>query len=128
MELEVTETSAVGNFNQARSFIEYCKTQGIGLALDDFGTGMSSFEYLKSLPFDVVKIDGSFVKDMHKDPTDKAVIRYIQEISALRNQETVAEFVETQEDVDVLREIGVTYGQGYFLGKPQPLSDSLKSE
>ena len=123
--LEVTETSAVGNFNQARAFIEYCKNLGIGLALDDFGTGMSSFEYLKSLPFDVVKIDGSFVKDMHTDPTDKAVIRYIQEISALRNQKTVAEYVETEDDVNVLREIGITYGQGYHLGKPKPLSEWL---
>lgn len=123
LELEVTETSAVGNFNHARSFIDFCKNQGIGLALDDFGTGMSSFEYLKSLPFDVVKIDGSFVKDMHTDPTDKAVIRYIQEISALRQQETIAEYVETQEDVDVLRDIGITYGQGYHLGKPKPLLD-----
>lgn len=127
LELEVTETSAVGNFNQAKEFIEYCKNLGIGLALDDFGTGMSSFEYLKSLPFDVVKIDGSFVKDMHNDPSDKAVIRYIQEISSFRNQKTVAEFVETQEDVDTLREIGVTYGQGYFLGKPKPLSEWLEN-
>lgn len=125
LELEVTETSAVGNFSQANDFITWLKSVGIGLALDDFGTGMSSFEYLKSLPFDVVKIDGSFVKDMHTDPTDKAVIKYIQEIAEFRGQETVAEYVETAEDVDALREIGVTYGQGYFLGKPKPLSEWL---
>ncbi|HIP30189.1 MAG TPA: EAL domain-containing protein, partial [Sulfurospirillum arcachonense] len=95
---------------------------GIGLALDDFGTGMSSFEYLKNLPFDVVKIDGSFVKDMHTDPTDKAVIKYIQEIASLKGQETVAEYVETRKDVDELTKIGITYGQGYFLGKPKSLS------
>lgn len=123
LELEITETSAVGNFSQAQNFIAWLKNVGIGLALDDFGTGMSSFEYLKSLPFDVVKIDGSFVKDMHKDPTDHAVIRYIHEISALRNQKTVAEYVETQADVDALTAIGITYGQGYFLGKPKPLTD-----
>lgn len=127
LELEVTETSAVGNFSQAQGFINWLKNVGIGLALDDFGTGMSSFEYLKSLPFDVVKIDGSFVKDMHKDPSDKAVIRYIHEISELRNQKTVAEYVETQQDVDVLTEIGITYGQGYFLGKPKPLTDWLNT-
>ena len=86
---------------------------------------MSSFEYLKSLPFDVVKIDGSFVKDMHKDPSDKAVIRYIHEISELRGQKTVAEYVETQADLDELTAIGITYGQGYFLGKPKPLTDWL---
>lgn len=125
--LEITETAAVGSFNQANRFIAWLKKTHISLALDDFGTGMSSFEYLKSLPFDVVKIDGSFVKDMHTDPSDKAVIRYIQEISALRNQDTVAEYVETQQDVEELTRIGVTYGQGYHLGKPKPLSEWLNA-
>lgn len=125
LELEITETSAVGNFNQAKSFIEYFRNLGIGLALDDFGTGMSSFEYLKSLPFDVVKIDGCFIKDMHTDPTDKAIIRHIHEISGLRNQKTVAEYVESQTDLTELTKIGITYGQGYFLGKPKPLTDWL---
>lgn len=125
LELEVTETSAVGNFTQANEFILWLKNIGIGLALDDFGTGMASFEYLKSMPFDVVKIDGSFVKDMHTDPIDRAVIKYIHEISELKGQETIAEYVETQEDVNALKEIGITYGQGYFLGKPKPLQDWL---
>ncbi len=125
LELEITESSAIGNINQANEFISWLKSQKIGLALDDFGTGMASFEYLKSLPFDVVKIDGSFVKDMHTDPTDKAVIKYIQEIAQLKGQETVAEYVETKEDVDELTAIGVTYGQGYYLGKPRALSSWL---
>jgi len=125
LELEVTESSAIGSFNMANEFINYLKDKKIGLALDDFGTGMASFEYLKSMPFDVVKIDGSFVKDMHTDPTDKAVIKYIQEIAELKGQETVAEYVETKEDVDELRKIGITYGQGYFLGKPRSLSSWL---
>jgi len=123
LELEVTETSSIGNLVQAQEFIQYCKQHGIGFALDDFGTGMSSFEYLKNLPFDIVKIDGSFVRDMLIDPVDNAMIRYTHEISKLRNQETVAEYVETQADVDELRRIGITYGQGYFLGKPRPLTD-----
>lgn len=123
--LEVTETSAVGNFNLAKNFIRWLQDNQISLALDDFGTGMSSFEYLKSLPFDVVKIDGSFVKDMHTDPSDQAVIRYIQEIATLRNQETIAEYVETQQDVEALKAIGITYGQGYHLGKPKPLIEWL---
>lgn len=125
LELEVTETSSIGNLVQAQEFISYCKQQGIGFALDDFGTGMSSFEYLKNLPFDIVKIDGSFVRDMLTDPVDHAMIRYTHEISKLRNQETVAEYVETQDDVNELRKIGITYGQGYFLGKPRPLSEWL---
>jgi EAL domain-containing protein (putative c-di-GMP-specific phosphodiesterase class I) len=123
--LEVTETSAVGDLSQAIDFIKYCQRVGIEFALDDFGTGMSSFEYLKHLPFDVVKIDGSFIKDMHKDPIDLAVIRYIHEICQLRQQETVAEYVETAEDVAALRQIGITYAQGYYLGKPKPLREWL---
>lgn len=125
LELEITETSAIGNFSQANEFIKWLKNVGIGLALDDFGTGMASFEYLKSLPFDIIKIDGSFIKDMHTDPTDKAVIKYIHEIASLKEQETVAEYVETQEDVDELTKIGITYGQGYFLGKPKALKEWL---
>ena len=125
LELEVTESSAIGNFNMANEFIKWLKEQKIGLALDDFGTGMASFEYLKSLPFDVIKVDGSFVKDMHKDPVDKAVIKYIQEIAQLKGQETVAEYVETKEDVEELTKIGITYGQGFYLGKPRPLTTWL---
>lgn len=127
LELEITETSSIGNLVQAQEFIEFCKQAGIGFALDDFGTGMSSFEYLKNLPFDVIKIDGSFVRDMLTDPFDHAMIRYTHEMSKLRNQETVAEYVETQADVDELRKIGITYGQGYFLGKPRPLASWLVS-
>lgn len=126
LELEITESSAIGNFNMANEFISWLKEQKIGLALDDFGTGMASFEYLKSLPFDVIKIDGSFVKDMHKDPTDKAVIKYIQEIAQLKGQKTVAEYIETKEDVEELKKLGITYGQGYYLGKPRPLKSWLE--
>ncbi len=126
LELEVTESSAIGSFNMANEFISWIKSKKIGLALDDFGTGMASFEYLKSMPFDVVKIDGSFIKDMHKDPTDKAVIKYIQEIASFKGQKTVAEYVETKEDIEELRAIGITYGQGYYLGKPRALSSWLE--
>jgi|GEM_PF-814789 len=126
LELEVTESSAIGNFNRANEFIGWLKNKGIGLALDDFGTGMASFEYLKCMPFDIVKIDGSFVKEMHNDPADKAVIKYIHEIATLKGQKTVAEYVETQQDVDTLTQIGITYGQGYHLGKPRSLSSWLE--
>ncbi len=125
LEMEITETSAVGNLNQATDFINFCRDRGIGFALDDFGTGMASFEYLKHLPFNVVKIDGSFVRDMLSDPFDHTMICYTHDISQLRNQETVAEYVETEEEVNELRKIGITYGQGYFLGKPMPLNDWL---
>lgn len=125
LEMEITETSAVGNLNQATDFINFCRDKGIGFALDDFGTGMASFEYLKHLPFNVVKIDGSFVRDMLGDPFDHAMICYTHDISQLRQQETVAEYVETEAEVNELRKIGITYGQGYFLGKPKPLSEWL---
>ncbi len=124
--LEVTETSAVGNLAQASHFIEYCRQQGIRVALDDFGTGMASFEYLKHLPLDIVKIDGSFVRDMLEDPIDLAMVQYVNEISKLRNQETIAEFVELEEHANLLRRIGIDYGQGYYLEKPRPLEEWLK--
>lgn len=126
LELEVTESSAIGSFIRANEFIDWLKSRGIGLALDDFGTGMASFEYLKCMPFDIVKIDGSFVKEMHNDPADKAVIKYIHEIATLKGQKTVAEYVETQQDVDTLTQIGITYGQGYHLGKPRSLGSWLE--
>ncbi len=126
LELEITETSAVGNLAKANDFIHYCNELGIGFALDDFGTGMASFEYLKNLPFDVVKIDGSFVRDMLTDPVDHAMIRYTHDISKLRGQKTVAEYVETEEDVKELTRIGITYGQGYYLGKPRALSSWME--
>ena len=123
LELELTETSAVGNFAAAQHFIEYCQSHNIGFALDDFGTGMASFEYLKNLPFDIVKIDGSFIKGMHTDAVDHAMIRYTQDISRLKGQKTIAEYVETEQDVQELKKIGIDFGQGYFLGKPKPLSE-----
>ena len=119
--LEVTETSAVGNLALASDFIQYCRKLGMRVALDDFGTGMASFEYLKHLPLDVVKIDGSFVRDMLDDPVDRAMVSYVNDISKLRNQETIAEFVEYEEHVIQLKEIGIDYGQGYHLEKPKPL-------
>jgi diguanylate cyclase (GGDEF)-like protein len=123
--LEVTETSAVGNLALAADFIQYCRKLGMRVALDDFGTGMASFEYLKHLPLDVVKIDGSFVRDMLDDPVDRAMVSYVNDISKLRNQETIAEFVEFEEHEKLLKEIGIDYGQGYYLEKPKPLQDWL---
>lgn len=123
--LEVTETSAVGNLAQASDFIAYCRGLGMRVALDDFGTGMASFEYLKFLPLDIVKIDGSFIRDMITDPIDHAMVSYTHEISKLRGQETIAEFVECEEHLDALKAIGIDYGQGYHLGRPTPLIEWL---
>jgi len=122
---EVTETSAVGNLAQASDFIQYCRGLGIRVALDDFGTGMASFEYLKSLPLDVVKIDGCFIRDMLSDPLDHAMVRYAHDISKLRGQETIAEFVEDAAHLQELKNIGIDYAQGYHIGRPEPLADWL---
>jgi diguanylate cyclase (GGDEF)-like protein len=123
--LEITETSAVRNFEQARHFIEYCKSHGIRFALDDFGTGMASFDYLKRLPFDTIKIDGSFVLSVLEDPMDEAVIEFIVRAASLKGQHTVAEFVENEEILRRLLALGVQFGQGYHLGRPRPLQDWL---
>lgn len=123
--LEITETSAVRNFEQARSLIDFCKGHGIRFALDDFGTGMASFDYLKRLPFDTIKIDGSFIRSVIDDPMDAAVVEFIVRAAALKGQYTVAEFIENAAIADRVRDLGVRFGQGYHLGRPKPLQDWL---
>jgi diguanylate cyclase (GGDEF)-like protein len=123
--LEITESSAVRNFEQARSLIDYCKSHGIRFALDDFGTGMASFDYLKRLPFDTIKIDGSFIRSLIDDSMDQAVVEFIVRFADLRGQQTVAEFVESAAIAERLASLGVRFGQGYHLGHPRPLADWL---
>ncbi len=123
--LEVTETTAVRNFEQARSLIEFCKSQGIRFALDDFGSGMASFDYLKRLPFDIIKIDGSFIVSIVEEPMDETMVNFMVKLANLRGQLTVAEFVENEAVVEKLRANGVHYAQGYHFGRPKPLSEWL---
>lgn len=119
---EITETAAIHNMDSARRFIARLKKEGITFALDDFGTGLSSLAYLRELPVDWLKIDGAFIRDIVKDPIHLAMARSINDIGHLMGMRTVAEFVETQEIMDKLREIGVDYAQGYHIARPQPLS------
>jgi len=116
---EITETAAVASFSQANRFIQALKELGCRFALDDFGTGLSSFGYLKHFPVDFLKIDGSFVKDILSDPIDREMVRSINEIGHLTGNQTIAEFAENQEIIEVLRGLGVDYAQGYGIAMPQ---------
>lgn len=118
---EVTETAAIANLEQANVLIRALKNMGCRFSLDDFGSGLSSFGYLKNLPVDFLKIDGSFVRDMAQDPTDAAMVEAINSIGHVLGLKTIAEWVEDQETLDVLRRIGVDYAQGYHFGRAEPL-------
>lgn len=118
---EITETATIAKLTTAVQFIKELRGAGFRFALDDFGSGLSSFTYLKNLPVDFLKIDGVFVKDLHKDPIDFAFVRSIHEVATAMGMETIAEFVENTEIIECLREIGVDYAQGFHIHKPNPL-------
>ena len=118
---EITETAAVFNLDNASRFIRNMKDMGFRFALDDFGSGLSSFAYLKNLPVDFLKIDGSFVKDMVDDPMDSAIVDAINQVGHVLGIRTIAEFVENDAIFAKLKELGVDYAQGYGIGKPEPM-------
>ena len=124
---EVTETTGVANISDAVDFIGEVKATGCSFSLDDFGTGMSSYAYLKNLPVDYLKIDGAFVKDMVDSPSDYAVVKSICEIGHFMGKKVIAEFVENDEILALLKELGVDYAQGYGIEKPCVLDDLIKS-
>ena len=116
---EITETAAVASFSQANRFIQALKEVGCKFALDDFGTGLSSFGYLKHFPVDYLKIDGSFVREILHDPIDREMVRSINEIGHLTGKQTIAEFAENAEIIQMLTSLGVDYAQGYGVAQPQ---------
>lgn len=118
---EITETAVIQNVTQASRFMTELKAMGCQFALDDFGSGLSSFGYLKKLPVDYLKIDGSFVRGMLHDHHDHSIVVAIAQIARTLGLRCVAEFVGDAETARALREIGVDYGQGFFLHEPEPL-------
>jgi len=119
---EITETAGIANLSNASEFILSVKKTGCMFALDDFGSGLSSYAYLKNLPVDFLKIDGMFIKNMDTNPYDFAVVKSITEIGHFMGKEIIAEFVENDSILKMLREVGVDYAQGYAIGKPQRLT------
>jgi two-component system CheB/CheR fusion protein len=120
---EVTETAAISNLGSAVEFMRGLKDLGCTLALDDFGSGMSSFSYLKHLPVDYLKIDGSFIKDIVNNPVDQAIVRAVQAIGQQMGLATIAEYVENKAILECLRSMGVNFAQGHAIARPMPLED-----
>ena len=118
---EITETAAMASLSTVAHFIGEVKRLGCLFALDDFGSGLSSFAYLKNLPVDFLKIDGSFVKDIDSDPIDLAMVQAINAIGHVMGLRTVAEYVSSEAILQRVRELGVDFAQGYHVGLPQPL-------
>lgn len=118
---EITETAIIANLPKAQDFIARLRNLGCRFALDDFGSGLSSFAYLRSLKVDYLKIDGVFVRDIATNDVNRALVRAINEVGHVMGIQTVAEFVEDEQTLDAVREIGVDFAQGYLMGKLRPL-------
>ena len=125
---EITETAAISHLTTAIHFMTVLKKLGCTFALDDFGSGLSSFSYLTSLPVDYLKIDGSFVVDIDKDPMHYAMVKSINEVGQVMGIKTIAEYAASESIINCLKEIGVDHTQGYAVSKPIPLSTITDSE
>lgn len=121
LSFEVTETAAIVNIGEARRFAHWARDRGVGFALDDFGAGFGSFYYLKHLPFDYLKIDGDFVKELVSGRTDQLVVRAVVDIARQLGKRTIAEYVEDQPTLDWLAAHGVDYAQGFYIDHPRPV-------
>jgi len=119
---EIAETTVLNNLTGVLDFVIALKKLGCRFALDNFGTGIASFAYLKYLPVDFLKIDGSLIKNIDNDPVDYAMVKSINDIAHLMQIQTIAESVENQATLDKLKEIQVDYVQGYWIAEPKPLS------
>jgi diguanylate cyclase (GGDEF)-like protein/PAS domain S-box-containing protein len=122
---EVSETAAVAHVSRAAVFITHLAELGCKFAIDDFGAGLGSFYYLKHLPFDYLKIDGEFIAHCARNETDRTLISAVVQIARDMGKHTIAEWAPDGETVKILAELGVDYGQGFYLGRPATLSEHL---
>jgi diguanylate cyclase (GGDEF)-like protein/PAS domain S-box-containing protein len=125
---EVSETAAVAHVNHAAAFIHHLAELGCKFAIDDFGAGLGSFYYLKHLPFDYLKIDGEFVAHCAHNQTDRTLISAVVQIARDMGKHTIAECAPDQETINILTELGVDYGQGFYLGRPATLTEHLAAD
>jgi diguanylate cyclase (GGDEF)-like protein/PAS domain S-box-containing protein len=120
--LELTETGALSDLGRASDLSAHLREIGCRFALDDFGSAFATMQYLKHIHFDLVKIDGEFVRNLSRSPADQLIVKAVSEMARGFGSKVVAEFVDSQATVDLLSSFGVEYGQGYFLGRPEPLA------
>jgi len=125
--IEITETALISNLYTAKTVIEKLHGVGCRIALDDFGIGLSSFSYLRNFVVDFVKIEGSFVRNMLHSKVDYAVVKAINNIAHEIQAQTVAECVESQEILSLVKELGIDFAQGYALELPRPLEEIFLS-
>src|SRR5882762_7311947 len=123
---ELTETATIGNLVKAQNFMRRLQDLGCQFALDDFGTGVSSLAYLKDLSVNYLKIDGSFVRDAITNSRSESMIKAIAQLAKVMCMETIAEYVETDALRARMADLGVDYGQGFAMGRAQPLEELLR--
>ncbi len=118
---EITERVAISNMKRCYDFMSRLRKRGFLFALDDFGTGYCSFKYIKTLPFDIIKIDGSFIQNIDSDASNYAIVKAVTDISKAFNRKTIAECIENEKVAEIAHELGIDYGQGYLYSKPIPI-------
>lgn len=117
---EITESAMISNLDQANGFIQRMRAAGYKICLDDFGSGSASFQYLHKLHVDIVKIDGAYIKNILDSPRDATLVKNLTQMCHELNMEVIAEMIETREQANYLRDIGIDHGQGWYYAKPRP--------
>jgi len=121
---EVTESVAMSNYKATIALLTQLKSYGCSIALDDFGTGFSSLSHIRELPLDYIKIDGTFIQQIHNNKLDQALVKSVVEIASVLGVKTVAEFVDSDEALTLLKQLNVNYAQGYLISQPEELIQS----